>query len=143
MLGIGLALLAAIFFGLTGVIVRLAVQQTNPLIGTLVSMVSSTLLVWALVFTVNLADLQDVSLKTVFWFGAVGILNFPLARFLSFISIEQIGASRSTSVVAMAPLFATLAAVLFTGEEINLLIALGMALILTGVYITIREGFRT
>jgi drug/metabolite transporter (DMT)-like permease len=71
-------------------------------------------------------------------FGVVGILNFPLGRFFNYLSISHLGVGRSTPILASAPLFAMVLAVIFTGETISAGTIAGTALILTGLYVTVR-----
>jgi drug/metabolite transporter (DMT)-like permease len=52
-------------------------------------------------------------------------------------AMSRLGVGRSTPILASAPLFALILAVLFTGEELKLATAVGTALILGGLYLTL------
>lgn len=142
MVGIGLGILAAVFWGLSAVLVRYGLQRMNAATGTFVSLVSGSAVVWLLAVAFNLGDLRRITLTTALWFAAIGALNFPLGRFFNYLGISHIGISRSTPMLATSPLFALVFAVLFLQESISPLIVLGVLLVLAGVYLTVREGLR-
>ena len=60
-----------------------------------------------------------------------------MGRFLNYLAMSHLGVGRSTPILASAPLFAVIGAVLFTGEELRLATVAEIGLILGGLYITL------
>ena len=139
MVPIGLALLAAWSWGFSAVLVRFGLRDVAAAAGTLVSLVAGLVLLAVLVLVFQFDDLTSVPRTAVLLFAIVGILNFPLGRFFNYMAIGRLGITRSTPILASAPLFAVVIAVLFTGEEVQLATAAGIALVLGGVYLTLSS----
>jgi drug/metabolite transporter (DMT)-like permease len=137
MFAILLALTAAACWGLSAVLVRTGLKHLTATVGTFISLVSALALTTLLVVALQFEELTDVSLKAVAMFAVIGILNFPMGRFLNYLAMSHLGVGRSTPLLASAPLFAVLGAVLFTGEELQLATVAGIGLILGGLYVTL------
>ncbi|MBX7111631.1 MAG: DMT family transporter [Dehalococcoidia bacterium] len=137
MFAIVLALVAAACWGLSAVLVRTGLRYLTPTVGTLISLVSALALTAVLVVALQLPELLDVSLQAVAMFALIGILNFPMGRFLNYLAMSHLGVGRSTPLLASAPLFAVLGAVVFTGEELHLATVAGIGLIIGGLYVTL------
>ena len=139
MLAIGLALIAASSWGFSAVLVRMGLRDLSTSTGTLISLTSGLVLVGVLSVVLQWSELTAVPLSGFLLFGLVGILNFPMGRFFNYMAMGRLGVTRSTPLLASAPLFAVIIAVLFTGEELQLATAAGIALILAGVYLTLSS----
>jgi len=137
MFAIVLALTAAACWGLSAVLVRTGLRYLTATVGTFISLVSALLLTALLVVALQFEELRDVSLKAVAMFAVIGILNFPMGRFLNYLAMSHLGVGRSTPLLASAPLFAVIGAVLFTGEDLALGTVAGIGLILGGLYVTL------
>ncbi|MEZ4553190.1 MAG: EamA family transporter [Dehalococcoidia bacterium] len=137
MFAILLGLTAAFCWGLSAVLVRTGLRYLTPTVGTFISLLSALALTALLTAALQLGELLDVSFKAVAMFAVIGILNFPMGRFLNYLAMSHLGVGRSTPLLASAPLFAVLGAVLFTGEELHLATVAGIALILGGLYVTL------
>ncbi|GAW92284.1 DMT family transporter [Calderihabitans maritimus] len=72
-----------------------------------------------------------------------GILGPVFGRFSLYKSISYIGASRSASLKIISPVFSVFLAFLFLREWLNIFSLLGMAVVLTGVYLLKDETERT
>lgn len=143
---ISLAVIAAASWGLSAVLVRRGLRDASTSAGTFVSLVSGLIFTALLVFVFERRELLDTPLRGVLLFGVIGMLNFPIGRFFNYMSMDRLGVGRSTPLLASAPLFAVIIAVLFTGESITPATAGGIALILGGLYVTIvtpRRGAPT
>ncbi len=77
-------------------------------VGTFISLVSALALTSLLVVALQFEELTDVSMKAVAMFAVIGILNFPMGRFLNYLAMSHLGVGRSTPLLASAPLFAVL-----------------------------------
>ncbi|MGE0227869.1 MAG: EamA family transporter [Dehalococcoidia bacterium] len=137
MFAILLGLTAAFCWGLSAVLVRTGLRYLTPTVGTFISLLSALALTALLTAALQLGELLDVSLKAVAMFAVIGILNFPMGRFLNYLAMSHLGVGRSTPLLASAPLFAVLGAVLFTGEDLHIATVAGIALILGGLYVTL------
>ncbi|MCH8857705.1 MAG: DMT family transporter, partial [Proteobacteria bacterium] len=107
-------------------------------LGTLVSLISGLLFLGLLSLFLQFDDLAALSLSALALLALVGILNFAIGRYFNFISISHLGVGRATPIIASSPLFAMIIAVVFTGESVSAATLLGTALILAGVYVTLR-----
>jgi drug/metabolite transporter (DMT)-like permease len=134
-----LALGAAVSWGFSASLVRIGLRYLSTATGTLISLISGCLLTGALVLVFELDALTSLSAEALALFAVIGILNFPLGRFLNYLSVARLGVGRSTPILASAPLFAMVLAVIFTGESITIVTLIGTALILAGLYITLRS----
>ncbi|MFN8638295.1 MAG: DMT family transporter [Dehalococcoidia bacterium] len=137
MLAIALALAAASSWGFSAVLVRLGLRDMSTSMGTLISLVAGLLLTGVLAVATQSEALSQVTLTTVGLFAIIGILNFPMGRFFNYLSMSRLGVARSTPLLASAPLFAVILAVLLTGEDLRLATGVGIALIFTGLYVTL------
>jgi drug/metabolite transporter (DMT)-like permease len=139
MLPVALALGAALSWGFGAVFVRLALRDMSAALGTLISLVAGLLFTALLVVAFQLDAALSLSAEALLLFGIVGIFNFPLGRFLNYLSMSLIGVGRSTPILASSPLFAMVLAIIFLGESLNLAAIAGTALIMAGLYVTIAS----
>ncbi len=65
-------------------------------------------------------------------FCAIGLFVPGLSRLLLILSVQKVGASRSSSIRATGPLLATLGAILWLGETPSVLNLIGILMIVTG-----------
>jgi len=133
MLGILLAITAALGWGTSSIFARLGVQHIKPATGTFISLVSSATLVVLLSVIMNFDAIVSLSLTALAWFGVIGVISYGIGRQLRFFSIRYIGVAKAAPIFSSSPLFAVILAVAFTGERINLAIAIGTLCIVTGV----------
>ena len=138
LLAVVLAISAAVSWGFSAVLVRLGLRYVSTASGTLISLVAGCVLTGALVLVFELDAFTNLSAEALALFAVIGVLNFPMGRFLNYMSVARLGVARSTPILASAPLFAMVLAVIFTGESISFATFLGTALILAGLYITLR-----
>ena len=137
-----LALIAAASWGFSAVLVRVGLRDASTSAGTLVSLVAGCLFMGTLVMVLQFDELRGVSPRALLFFGVIGVLNFPVGRFFNYMGMSRLGVGRSTPLLASAPLFAVLIAVIFTGEQIRVATAAGGALILSGLYVTLSGRTR-
>jgi drug/metabolite transporter (DMT)-like permease len=134
-----IAVLAAFSWGLSAVFVRVGMRDVSTSAGTLVSLLAGTLFTGALVVLLDFDGLREVSAPTAAMLALIGVLNFPIGRFLNYLGMSRLGVTRSTPLLASSPLFAALIAILFGGEQLELGTAIGGLLILAGFYVTITR----
>lgn len=132
---------AALAFSLSSVFVRLGSRSVLPLIGVVLTLLSSlTVLTVALV----IRGPAQPDLMAVVLFAAGGLLGPGLGRFISITSITKIGATRAQPINSAAqPLVAVMLGVFVLSETLALTRVAGIAMTLAGVLIVIRSGQRT
>lgn len=137
---IALALAAGTSWALSSLCVRFGVHHISTAQGTLVSLLVGLAMTAVLVLLLQADDLRSISLAGAAGFALVGIFNFPLGRFLNYLSIQYLGVARSTPIVAASPLFGIVFALVFLGETLDLKTIAGAGLVLGGIYLTMGSG---
>lgn len=137
MIAIALALAAAASWGFSAILVRRGLRDLSTAAGTLLSLTSGLVCMAVLVALLQFDALLSVSWAAVGLFGVIGMLNFPIGRFCNYMAMNRLGVARSTPLLASAPLFAVLIAVVLTGESVTLTTAAGITLILGGLIVTV------
>jgi drug/metabolite transporter (DMT)-like permease len=137
MFAVLLAVIAALSWGFSAVFVRSGMRHVETALGTLISLTAGLAFTALLVLIFQFDEATNTSRSALLLFGVIGLLNFPLGRFFNYMSMSRIGVGRSTPILASAPLFAVFIAVVFTGEELSAATAVGTALIVGGVYVTL------
>ncbi|WP_254274582.1 DMT family transporter [Haloarcula marina] len=129
-LGAGLATAAAIAFASQYLFVRVGTTDGSVSDVMLVSLVCNVVVVLPLGLALTPVRVTTVS---VFSFVAAGIVGSLLARVLEFQSIQKIGASRTSPIVAANVLFATVLAVIVLDESVSARHFSGIILVVVGV----------
>ncbi len=138
-LAIVFGLLAAIGFGSSAVLARLGLQRIPPTFGVFLSLSTGFLLTFALSIALHFRDILDLTPRAFLWFLFFAIITFPLARLFNYTAISLAGASRSSPMLAVSPIFATLLALIALGERPNLLIGLGILVSVLGMVLIVSE----
>jgi drug/metabolite transporter (DMT)-like permease len=130
LLGAGLATLASFMFAVQYLFVRLGTRE-----GSVTHVIWVTLLCNVVVLVPATLLFYDfaMSMRALLAFAAAGVTGSILGRIFIFTSIERLGASRTSPIVASNALFATLLAVVFLDESLTLIHFLGVVLIVAGV----------
>ncbi|MSQ31519.1 MAG: EamA family transporter [Dehalococcoidia bacterium] len=137
MIAIVLAIAAAASWGFSAVLVRRGLRDLSTSAGTLLSLAAGLVCTAILVALLEFDELLSVSWTAVALFAVIGVLNFPIGRFCNYMAMGRLGVARSTPLLASSPLFAVIIAVVFTGESLTLVTAAGIALIFSGLFVTI------
>jgi drug/metabolite transporter (DMT)-like permease len=125
-----LALITSVFYAAALVSARGGLSYSNPTTVTLVSILMQNVLLWTAVFFSGGA--HAVPLAGVLLFTLVGIFQLGV-RLLAYTGVEKIGASRSSALQSVSPLFSAAIAVAILGEETSALIIIGTLLIIGGI----------
>ncbi len=139
MLGILLAITAALCWGTSAIFARLGLQSIRTSTGTLISMLSSVLVVGLLALAINFDDIVHLSPTALLWFSLIGVVNYVLGRQFNYAAIKYIGATKASPLFASAPLFAIVLAVTLIGESVNLAIVTGTFIIIAGLYLVVTS----
>ena len=131
------AVLSSLSIGFNTVIIKKGIERTNPIAAMFILTAVSTVIFWALsLTTISLSFFRS---RAVLYFLFAGILSPALVRWLYFVSLDRIGTSVSSSVLATGPAFATILAVSFLNERLTLLMSLGILCIILGIVIFERD----
>ena len=127
------AWLTAFSFGVANVTVRHGMRYSTPLTATFASLIIHTVVLWIAVFMTG--GIPDVA-----WLGVVvicltGIVQ-PVMRVFQYKGMEKIGTSRAITLRNSYPLLSVLIGISFLGEQLTLLGAFGIALIMSGIVLS-------
>ena len=132
-----IALLVPVCFGSGMVLARVGLVHVPSGAGNFLSLVVG----WALVASVTAIlypeALFGVSLGAFGWLAMIGVVNFPIGRFMNFASIKHLGVLKANPILAMAPIVSAFEGVVFLGERINWAIGAGTLLAVSGVIIVV------
>jgi len=128
---LGLALLASAFLGTAVVIANVGLRHLDPARGALVSIPSTTLLLWLL--APFLLSSQGWNATAFAIFAAVGVVFPAVVTLLNFASNRITGPTIAGTVSSTTPLFAVLVAIVFLREPLTVPAATGTAAIVLGV----------
>ncbi len=131
MLGPALALLSAVFSGLSVVIVGKYSKQTNAFNVSLIVSCVGMVILWPL--AVLLTDFGVVNLEGILLFAVCGVLSPGLVRLFYYGGLKKLGTSVNSSVFSIYPLYSSLLAVLFLNEILSLGNLAGILCIVVGV----------
>ena len=122
---------AALFFGFNVVITRRGLNYLDAQTGSTITITTTlTLYLLSAPFWMRQADWFTPG----FWvFAGIGCLHPLFSTFLAFEANRRIGPTISAAFCSTAPFFATLTAVLFLGERLTTLIAIGTVCTVAGV----------
>ena len=131
MFGVALALLSAMSFGLSQILVRKNLGKSNFVYISLTVTIMGNIILWplALAFT----DLSTVNPEGLLLFIVAGLLAPGIARLFYFKGMETAGISANASIFATYPLYTSITAVLLLGEALTAENWMGLACIIVGV----------
>lgn len=134
----GLALLASAFLGTAVVLANMGLRHLDPARGALVSIPSTTLMLWLLAPFLYRGGGWNATALAIF--AVVGLIFPAVVTLLNFLSNRATGPTVAGTVSSTTPLFAVLGAILFLGEPLTTLAAAGTAAIVLGVVALSSRG---
>ncbi len=131
-------LLAALMYAGSSVFARRVLRQVSPVLQAFVTVAVADAMVWIAVPLVE--SPVEVPAGTLVWIAIIwlGILGSCVAYLLYYYLIQEIGSTRTTLVTYLLPVVGVTLGVLFLGEQLNLQLALGTALVVAGVWVVNR-----
>jgi uncharacterized membrane protein len=132
-----LALSSSFLISVTTILMKKAIERTNPTSAMLVvTLVGSIIFLLISLFTIPFSYINS---RALIYFVIAGIFSPSLVRWLYFISLDRIGASVSSSILATGPAFTAIIAIVMLNEKITLPIGLGIMIIIGGIVIFERD----
>ena len=133
MLGIVYTVISSAFFGVTTVVLRRGVTSGSPIAGLIITVLGGVpLFLFASVMTGQLSHLAMIPPMGYIGLSVAGVIHILIGRYCVFKAYAEIGANRTAPVVQGTALLSVLFALAFLGEEMTLLKATGVALVLLG-----------
>lgn len=131
MFGVVLALLSALSFGLSQILVRRNLDKSNYIYISLTVTIVGNIILWPLALTFT--DLNTVNPDGLLLFLIAGLLAPAIARLFYFKGMETAGISANASIFATYPLYTSITATLLLGEVLTAENWIGLACIIIGV----------
>jgi drug/metabolite transporter (DMT)-like permease len=132
-------LVALVFYALYMALVRLR-PRMHPLSFLAATIgASAVLMVPPVAYELATGHLAVIAPQTLAAFAYVGIFPSVLAYFCLNRGIELIGANRAAPFIHLMPVFGSILAIIFLGEQLQLFHAAGYAMVLTGVALAARK----
>ncbi|UCH32053.1 MAG: DMT family transporter [Candidatus Bathyarchaeota archaeon] len=137
MIGISLAFLAAVAFGLSVVLVRRDLDKSNVLNAIFAVTLIGNIILWplALFFT----DLKTAKSEGLLLFAAAGAFAPGIGRLLYYKGVKILGPSLNASIFATYPMYSSIMAALLLNETLSTANFLGIACALIGAVIIERS----
>lgn len=132
LLAILLGSAAAIGFGFVPFFARLGLIHLRTNTGVFISMLAGLFIVGLFAIPLHLEEIFEISKVTLIWVAFLGFINYRLGRFFNYTSVRLAGVARASPLLATAPLWATLVAIIFLNEIPNTLVLLGVVTVVGG-----------
>ena len=131
MLGVVLALLSALSFGLSQTLVRRNFDKSNYIYISLTVTIIGNIILWPLALTFT--NLNTINPDGLLLFIIAGLLAPAIARLFYFKGMETAGISANACIFATYPLYTSITATLLLGEVLTAENWAGLACIIVGV----------
>jgi len=143
LIGIGLALTAAVSNALTQLFIRVGSKKGATANVVIVVMILNTVILTPIVLAVYYPH-YHITQTSLVSFVLAGVLGSLFGRVFMYISIRKIGASRTAPLVSSQALFATILGIAFLGESLATVHFIGIVFVLFGIgfiaYETSNDG---
>jgi uncharacterized membrane protein len=133
------ALLSSLFIGVNTIVIKKSLARANAFtVAALLTLVGA-IVFWVLGALVVPAEIFWRSPKANVAFVVAGVFAPALVRWIFFSSMNRVGASISSSILATIPAFAAVIAVTFLGESLTVPMGFGLMLIVCGIVVFQRD----
>ncbi len=137
------ALMAALGFSLSNVMIKKGTTKASKNNGAFVSILITALLSGIIFIIVGLSNgFPIINTKGVSWFIIAGILTTFLGRTLLYNSIQYLGSIKATAIKRLNPFFAVILGVLLLSEPFTLSLFIGMTLIFGSFGILLYDNYQ-
>ena len=132
--GIIFALIAAIGWGASAVLSRIALEKTDPRLATIVSLFFSSIIMFSLSLSTQFNEFEKLVVSDFLWFFSAGLTSFAAGRLLNYVGIKNIGVSKASPLFGTSPLFAALLAIIILNENPTIMLGMGIISVLLMSY---------
>ena len=133
MTAIGLSLIAIMGFGSATIFARLGMPRVGAMPVVFISLFFSFGASGILALIFAFSDFAVLPLIVLAWCVMLGAFNFLGGRNLSFLAVGRIGAARSGAIVGTSAVFASILAIVFTGERPHWVVLMGTVVVVAGL----------
>jgi len=131
--GIVFTVIAAFFFGISTVSMRRGVASGSALNGLYLTLLPGVPLFWlAALATGQIFELDQLDGGDLLSLVGAGLTHFMVGRYCTLRAMAALGANRASPVIVSSVLVSVGAAILFLGESVTPLMALGTGLVIVG-----------
>ena len=141
MLAIALSLLSAASLGSGAVVGRVGLQGAHLLALIGGAQFAGFVAVTIVSLVISPADLFGVTSAALPWIVLFGLVQFVVGRSTAYTSLSIIGAPRVALFISTQVPFAAFFAIVFTGESLGLLVALGTLGVMVGLLLASGDSF--
>lgn len=138
------ALITALLWGFTPILDKRGMMVGGtPLQASIIVVIVDSSVYWVLIAATTGARVpfDDVSVWIIALFVLAGVIGTALGRLALFVGVDYLGASINNAVLSTRPLFATIVAMAFLGEQVSFQQGLGIVVIVAGLTVlTISKG---
>ena len=132
-LGIILAFSASMCWAVGSILIRLGIDRVSPTSATFFSVLAGFIFVALIALIIDPRAFTNLTLQAVAGFALIGVLSFVGGRFLYYTAVSKLGVGRATAMGGAMPIFASVLAVIFLGEQITIQLAIGILAVVVGV----------
>lgn len=132
-------LLTILFWGVSPVIEKIGLRSVEPLIALFIRTLAALIGISITLLLSSSVNLSTLNLKNVGILSLSGILAGFLGMLTYFSLLKAKNASQIVPLTSTYPLVATLLAILFLKEELNLYKILGTTLVVMGIYLLFKS----
>lgn len=139
--GLIFALLAAIAFSASAVLVRKAAVLAGEVFTTAATNAFTGIIFFTVVlfFTGEWGIVSSISWRALALLAAVGIIHFVVGRMLGYKSYRLIGANKATPFLNTVPFYAVIFGIVFLDESLTVYLVLGVLAIFAGATLVTME----
>ncbi|MEE8348940.1 MAG: DMT family transporter [Acidobacteriota bacterium] len=140
MLGVIFALIASTSWAGGAVFARVGMKQVSSSIGTLISLMAGFLVISSIALIIDFEAVFKVPFSTLRWLALLGLIQFPVGRFLHYNGIRLAGVGPASTMGGAVPLFAVIMAIIFLGEPLTVSIAVGTVAVVLGLALVMNRA---
>jgi drug/metabolite transporter (DMT)-like permease len=143
MFGALLAVLSAISFAFSNVVMRRGVMVSSPSFGLYVTVILGVpLFVIAAAIAGQLTDFSALSGEAVFLLVVAGLIHFLIGRYCNFRAVNAIGVNRTQPIQMTNIFYSIVVAMIVLDERLSLITAAGIVLLIFGPVIGMEGLFK-
>ncbi|MDE0299270.1 MAG: DMT family transporter [Candidatus Poribacteria bacterium] len=131
--GILLALLTALFWGLSTVLLKAGLTTLTPIQVNSVRLPFVTVILYT-AWTLGSKKTGKPSMSSLLLIAGTGIFSMGFGSLLYLMALSKIGPSKTSALISTSPVFSLIMALVFLKEKISLRLALGVGLCVIGVW---------
>jgi bacterial/archaeal transporter family protein len=131
-----LLVVTAVLWGAVPIIEKIGLARVDPLVAVTVRSFIVTVSLLTITFLAGKGnELMDMDRRSLFLFGASGIMSGVLAMWTYFAALKMEATSKIVPIAATYPLVTTLLGILILGEGLTFARIIGTALIVSGIWL--------